>query len=126
MFTYSEYILIYALYIPVWFIPALIMSICSIKSGLLLWGGNRRKQTGKKSLAKNTAIGALFFGVIMGFPEMFHDGQFHPAGLLWVFGMALSWGLLFYFSFCFLISQGEKKADKQAKEERTEEEPVEK
>lgn len=126
MLLYSEHILVYALYIPVWFIPALIMTICSVKSGLLLWGGNRRKQKGKKSLIKSTAIGALFFGVTMGFPEVFHDGQFHPSGLLWVFGMAFSWGLIFYFLFSFFISQGEKEADKQVKKEEEEEESVEK
>lgn len=124
MFLYKEDIFVYALYIPVWMIPALVMTIFSIKSGLLLWGGKSRSQKGKKSLVKSTAVGALFYGVIMGLPEMFHDGQFHPSGLLWVFGMALTWGLLFYFSFSFLISRGEKKADKQAEE--TEEEPIEK
>lgn len=121
MFLYSEHVLVYALYIPVWFIPALIMSICSIKSGLLLWGGNGRKQKGKKSLVKSTAVGALFFGIIMGLPEMFHDGQFYPGGLLWVLGMALAWGLMFYFGFSFLISRGEKEADKQVKKEEEEE-----
>lgn len=125
MLIYSEQILIYALYIPVWFIPALIITIHSVKSGLLLWGGQKRKQKGTKALGKTTAIGALFFGIVMGFPEMFHDGQFYPSGLLWVFGMALSWGLLFYFSMRFLINQGEKKADKQVEKEEKEENPIE-
>ncbi len=126
MFLYCEHILVYALYIPVWFIPALIMTVYSIKSGLLLWGGNGRKQKGKKSLVKSTAVGALFFGIVMGLPEMFYDGTFYPDGLLWVFGMALAWGLIFYFSFSFLISQGEKKADKQVEKEEKKEEPDEK
>lgn len=125
MFLYDEQVLLYALYIPVWFIPALILTICAIRQGLLLWGGTERKQKGTRSLGKSTAVGALFFGAIMGFPEMFHDGQFHPSGLLWVFGMALSWGLLFYFPMRFLINQGEKKADKQVEKEEREEAPVE-
>ncbi len=109
MFLYCEYILVYALYIPVLFIPALIMTVCSIKSGLLLWGGNGRKQKGKKSLVKSTAVGALFFGIVMGLPEMFHDGTFYPGGLLWVFGMALAWGLIFYFPLSFLSAKAKKK-----------------
>ncbi|MGN0505143.1 MAG: DUF6773 family protein [Lachnospiraceae bacterium] len=117
MLTDKENVLIYALYLPVWMIPSLILTVCSVKSGLLLWGGMGRQQKGKKSLAKSTALGALIYGIIMGFPELFRDGQFQPSGLLWVFGMALGWGVLFYITFRLLVNRGEKQANKQVEKE---------
>lgn len=104
------------LYIITWGIPALFITFYSIKKGLLIWGGTGRKKSGKEALARRTAIGALFFGITLGGPKFYFDGTFHAGGLLWIFGMALGWGIPFYLIFCSIISLGEKNADKQVED----------
>ena len=58
----------------------------------------------------------LFYGIIMGAPQLYHDGAFHIEGILWILGMAAMWGVPFYFIFALLVDKGEKKADKQLDE----------
>lgn len=84
LFFAGEYIKWVELYFVVWGIPALISSFFAIKNGWLIWGTKKKEQDGKKELKKRTAIGALFFGIIMGFPMLFQEGAFHPEGLLWI------------------------------------------
>jgi hypothetical protein len=104
------------LYLIVWMIPALVITVYSIKHGLLLWGGAKRKELGKDALAKRTFIGALFFGVIMGGPQLYSQGTFHAIGILAILGYALGWGIPFYFVFKLFVNSGEKNADKLVKE----------
>lgn len=102
-------------YVPfflVWLVPALYVTIQSIRKGLMLWGSKKAESTGKARLAKSTALGALFFGIINGAPACFENGAFVPAGLLKVLGMGASWGLLFYLMMLGMLKLGEKKADK--------------
>lgn len=102
-------------YVPffiVWGIPALYVTIQSIRKGLMLWGSKKAESNGKSRLALKTAVGALFFGIVMGGPSCFADGAFVPAGLLKVLGMGASWGLLFYLMMLGMLKLGEKKADK--------------
>lgn len=111
-------------YIITWGIPALIITAYSIRHGLLIWGGTKRQKTGKEALAKRTAIGALFFGIITGGSKFYYEGAFHANGLIWILGMALGWGIPFYLIFCFIIDQAEKNADKQVEDAELEAEMI--
>lgn len=114
-------------YVPfflVWGVPAVYVTIQSIRKGLMLWGGKKAESTGKTRLAKSTALGALFFGIVMGGPDCFVDGAFQISGLWRVLGMGATWGILFYLMMLGMLKLGEKKADKAvtAAEESTDEE----
>ena len=109
-------------YFVVWGIPAIIMTFFSIKNGWLIWGTKKREKDGKKELKKRTAIGALFYGVFMGFPMTFQEGTFHIEGLLWMLGMAAGWGIPFYLIFAGLMKLAEKGADKKVAEKEIEDE----
>lgn len=106
----------YAMSLLVWPLPALIYTVLAVKNGLFQWGGKKAETTGKAKLARSTALGALFFGVVMGGPECIKDGAFNPAGLWQVIGMAATWGILFYLMFTALLKVGEKRADKAVQE----------
>lgn len=94
-------------YIIIWGIPALCITFYSIKNGLLIWDGNKRKALGKKALATRTAIGALIYGIVMGGPKLYNTGTLHTSGLFWIIGMALGWGIPFYFIYSFMVNRGE-------------------
>lgn len=111
----------YAMSLLVWPIPALIYTALAVKTGLFQWGGKKAETTGKAKLAKSTALGALFFGVVMGGPDCIRDGAFNPAGLVKVVGMGAMWGILFYLMFAGLLKLGEKRADKAVQEAENEE-----
>lgn len=111
----------YAASLIVWSIPALVYTVLSVKGGLFQWGSRKAESTGKGKLASSTALGALFFGVVMGGPECIKDGAFNPMGLVKVFGMAAMWGILFYLMFSTLLKVGGKQADKAAAEAEHEE-----
>ena len=72
-------------------------------------------------LAKSTALGALFFGIVMGGPSCIRDGAFDPMGIVKIIGMGAMWGVLFYLMFTALLKVGEKQADKAAAEAEHEE-----
>jgi len=115
MFIFPESIGILSIYFVVWFIPAIIITIYVIRKGLLIWGGIEREKNGIRELKNRTCIGALFFGIIMGGPELIKDNRFNPWGILWIIGMAVSWGILFYFMMKLTISISEKKADEEVR-----------
>lgn len=101
-------------YVPfflVWLVPALYVTIQSIRKGLMLWGSKKAEATGKSRLAKSTALGALFFGIVMGAPDCFVDGAFQISGLWKVLGMGATWGILFYLMMLGMLKLGERKAD---------------
>lgn len=101
-------------YVPfflVWCVPALYVTIQSIRKGLMLWGSKKAESTGKSRLAKSTALGALFFGIVMGGPDCFVDGAFQVSGLWKVLGMGAMWGILFYLMMLGMLKLGERKAD---------------
>lgn len=106
----------YAPTVLVWFIPALILTVQFIRRGLFHWGGRQAEKNGQKRLAISTAIGALFFGVVMGADACFVDGAFEPRGLLTVLGMAASWGVMFYLLMTLMLKVGGKQADKKVAE----------
>lgn len=122
IFVAYEYLEWVELYFVVWGIPALISSFFAIKNGWLIWGTKKKEQDGKKELKKRTAIGALFFGIIMGFPMLFQEGAFHPEGLLWILGMAAGWGIPFYLIFAGIMKVSEKMADKKSVKKEIEDE----
>lgn len=106
----------YAPTVIVWFVPALILTVTLIRRGLYQWGGEKAEQSGKKRLAVSTAIAALVFGIVMGAEKCFVDGAFEPKGLLTVFGMAASWGVMFYLLMSLMLKLGGKQADKEVAE----------
>ena len=110
-------------YLAIWFVPAIIITVYTLKKGWMIWGSKKREVTGKKEFAKRVVIGSLFFGLIMGLPELIANGIFYVKGWLMILGMAAMWGILFYFAMLGLMKYSEKKADKlvQEKEESNEE-----
>ncbi|MCR5754564.1 MAG: hypothetical protein K6G30_07125 [Acetatifactor sp.] len=112
LFVAKEYIKWLGLYLVIWGVPALLITYFSIKNGWFIWGTEKKEKDGKKELKKRTAMGALFFGVFMGFPMLFRGGMFHPEGLLWIFGMAAGWGIPFYLIFTGMMKIAERRADK--------------
>lgn len=108
----SGRILWYAPTILTWLIPALIITVLTVRRGLFTWGGRKAEANGQKRLAISTTIGALFFGIVMGADKCFVDGRFEPKGLLVVLGMAASWGVLFYLLMSLMLKVGGKQADK--------------
>lgn len=107
-----DHILWYAPTLLVWFVPAFIYSSRMLHEGGLTWGGAKAEKKGKATLMRSTALGALFFGVVMGWDKCFVDGKFVPAGLLDVLGMAAGWGVLFYGLMVLVFMLGGKQADK--------------
>ena len=104
-------------YLAVWFVPAMIVTVNTLKKGWLIWGSKKREVTGKKEFGKRVVIGSLFFGLVMGLPELIANGIFYVKGWIMIFGMAAMWGILFYFAMLGLIKFSEKNADKRVKEE---------
>lgn len=104
-------------YLVVWFVPALIVTVFTLKKGWLIWGSKKREVTGKKEFGKRVVIGSLFFGLIMGLPELIAHGIFYAKGWLMILGMAAMWGILFYFAMLGMIKLSEKNADKAVKEQ---------
>lgn len=51
----------------------------------------------------------------MGAPELIKNNRFNPWGFLWIIGMAIGWGILFYFMMKLMISISEKKADEKSR-----------
>lgn len=122
IFLVRKYMKWVGLYFVIWGIPALIILYFSIKNGWLIWGTKKKEKDGIKELKKRTAIGAIFFGVIMGFPMLFKDGGFHLEGILWILGMAAGWGIPFYLIFAGIMKMSEKSADKKVDEKVIEDE----
>ena len=103
-------------YLAIWFVPSLIVTIFTIKNGWMVWGSKKRETTGKKNFAKSTAIGALFFGLMMGVVEVLENG-FSIKALIITFGTGAMWGILFYFMMLATIKISEKNADKAVKKQ---------
>lgn len=105
-------------------VTSAIYTVLAVKRGLLLWGGEKVKSDAKKRLRKSTALGALFFGIVMGAPDCFVGGTFRVMGLVKILLMGASWGLLFYGLMVQFINRGEKSADKALAENETGEEAL--
>ena len=104
-------------YLAVWFVPAIIITVGMLKKGWMIWGSKKQETVGKKAFAKRVVVGALFFGLIMGVPELIANGIFYAKGWLMILGMAAGWGILFYFAMLGMIKLSEKNADKAVKEQ---------
>lgn len=104
---------LYSLYILVFIIPSLILTIYSIKNGWLIWGGSKRKSKGKLALKKKVILVALFYGITMHATELFKEGNFHSIVLVRILVRSLGWGIPFYFMFSLMVDKGEKNADNQ-------------
>jgi len=122
LFFAGEYFLWTLSYFAIWLIPALIITIASIKNGWIIWGGKKRETEGKKNLKVRVAIGSLVYGIIVGGSFVYKDGEFHPEGILWVLGLAAFWGILFYGGMSLIMKASENKADKKLEEKEKEDE----
>lgn len=116
LFLAEEYVVWVLSYFAIWLVPALIITVASIKYGWLIWGGKKRETEGKKNFKLRVVLGALVYGLIMGFSHLYHDGAFHAEGILWVLGMAALWGIPFYLIFVGIMKVSENKADKNLKD----------
>ena len=110
------------LYLAVWFLPAVIVTVLTIKKGWMVWGSKKREAVGKKNFAKRTAIGALLFGAMMGVMELLENG-FSEKVILVTLVCGAFCGIMFYFLMTLLIKISEKNADREVeeKEEKNEE-----
>lgn len=104
-------------YLAIWLVPAIIVTVNTLKKGWMVWGSKKREVTGKKEFGKRVVIGALFFGLIMGLPELIANGIFYAKGWIMILGMAAMWGILYYFGMLGVIKLSEKNADKAVKEQ---------
>ncbi|MBE5930961.1 MAG: hypothetical protein E7268_07935 [Lachnospiraceae bacterium] len=102
-------------YLIIVMIPALIITVATLKNGWMVWGGKKREQMGKKRLAFATTLGAAFFGITTGGEYLYYDGAFHASGILWILGMGVGFGLLFYFLMSGFIKISEEQADYKTK-----------
>ncbi len=109
------------LYLAVWFLPAIIITVATLKKGWLIWGSKKREVTGKKEFIKRTVIGALLFGIIMCVPEIIVDG-FSVKVILMMLLTGGAWGILFYFAMVGMIKLSEKNADKAVKQQEEQDE----
>ena len=57
-------------YLAIWLVPAIIVTVNTLKKGWMVWGSRKREVTGKKAFGKRVVVGSLFFGLIMGLPEL--------------------------------------------------------
>lgn len=103
-------------YLICWFPIALYITIVAISGGLLVFGSRKQEETAKKALAVRTFLGAVFFGVFVGWPYYFRDGMFHAKGLLAIPLLAAGWGIPFYLVFIGFMKLAEKRADKEVNE----------
>lgn len=120
----KEYFWWVSLYLFTLLVPALVITILSLKKGWLVWGGKKQEQKGIKEFRKRVVIGSLFFGVFVGWPQLYSEGTFHPEGILWVLGLGAFWGVMFYFLMLGFIKMSEKKADSIAQAAEVEEDEV--
>jgi|BioPla2DNA2_1021312.scaffolds.fasta_scaffold30799_2 hypothetical protein len=112
MAFFPEYTSITVLYFPVWMIPAIIITIYTVKKGLLILGSKKREKMALSKLRKNTFLGSLFFGIFCGWDYLWENGSFQAVGILWCLGLAIGWGIPFYFIMKYLLIKSEKNADK--------------
>ncbi|MBQ3513322.1 MAG: hypothetical protein IJA32_05915 [Lachnospiraceae bacterium] len=115
-FLAKEYRMWAVAYLVIWMVPAMIITVASIKNGWLIWGSKKRETEGKKNFKSRVIVGSFMVGLVMGLPNLYHDGAFHAEGILWILGMGISWGVLFYWFFLGLMKMAENKADKNLKE----------
>ncbi len=115
-FAFEEYMVWLISYFCIWMVPALIITICSIKNGWMIWGSKKREQDGMKDFKKRVIIGSLVFGLIMGGSFLFRDGSFQASGILWILGMAAGWGIPFYFIMAAMVKKAEQNANQQLAE----------
>ncbi len=104
---------IIAFYILIWIVPGAIFTVKAIKRRLLLWGGENRKKKTIADFKKRVILGSLFYGIFMRWEHLWEQGKFQPMEILKILGAAAMWGIPFYFIMKLIISNGEKKSNKE-------------
>lgn len=112
IYVLKDYFVWVLSYMIAWMLPALVIAIASITKGWLIRGGKAQGKKDRKSVLIRVILGSAAFGILTGFPDLYHDGAFHVKGILSIIGMGATWGILFYLSMSFLIRLSEKRADK--------------
>ncbi|MBU5483908.1 hypothetical protein KQI86_06170 [Clostridium sp. MSJ-11] len=105
-----------ALYILIWIVPSAIFTVKAVKRGLLIWGGENRKKKTIVDFKKRVILGSLFYGTFMRWEYLWEQGKFQPMEILKILGAAAMWGIPFYFTMKLIISNGEKKSNKELEE----------
>ncbi len=114
MYALPEYFAWLALYLIMWFIPAIVVTKASVKKGWLQWGTKKREVVGKKSLKIRCVFGGIAFGVMMiptFLPMWLIDGKLVWTELIWIPIEMVMFGVLFYIVFTRMVDKGAKKAD---------------
>lgn len=115
IYVVGDYFVWVLSYMAAWVIPALVITIASIRKGWLIRVGKAQGEKGKSSFLISVILASAMFGILMGFSDFYHDGAFHAKGLLSIIGMGTGWGIFFYISMNFLIKIAEKHADQRMK-----------
>ncbi len=114
MYALSEYFAWLIGYLVAWFVPALILTVVSVKKGWIQWGSKKRQNEGKQNLKKRVAVGAFAFGIMMipsQLPIWLKDGSVTLKEVMMVPLEMVLFGVLFYAMFTFMVDRGEKKAN---------------
>lgn len=114
MYVLPEYFVWLLGYLLVWVVPALILTVVSVKKGWIQWGSKKRQAEGKHNLKKRVAIGAFAFGILMipsQLPMWLADGTVTFKEILIIPLEMVMFGVLFYVLFTRMVDRGEKKAN---------------
>lgn len=117
MYVLPEYFLWLIGYFGAWFVPAVILTVVSVKKGWLQWGSKNRQVEGKQNLKKRVAIGGVEFGLMMipiQLPMWLADGALSFKEILMIPFEMVMFGVLFYILFTLMVDKGEKKANSDA------------
>lgn len=102
-------------YLLIFMIPGMAITVKGVKNGWTVWGTKKKEQVGKKRLGIASALGGLFFGIVMeavsGFSHVYHDGAFHATGLLFIVLQGAAFGGLYFIGMKVAIKRSEENAD---------------
>ena len=98
-------------YLAVLFVPGLIVTVFTIRYGLLTWGSRERNNRENRSFALGVICGSLFFGIVTGGDRIYYDGTFHASGIVGALVVAAFWGICIYILMSFFVRKSENRAD---------------
>lgn len=112
MLLFPDNLELYAVYLPVYLIPAFIYTIYSVKNGLLIRSSSSSKKETKRKNSIVIIISSIIYGILTEGHRLFTYGTFHPEAILTILIMGFSWGILYYFFMKLLVQKSTKIADK--------------
>lgn len=111
IYVVKDYFIWVLSYVVAWVLPGLVITIASVKKGWLIRAGKEQRKKGQRSFLVRVILGSLVYGILMGFPDLYHDGAFHAKGILSILGLGAVWGVLFYFGMILISRLSTKHAD---------------